>query len=316
MINQTRDIGISAVIPVYNEAGAVLNLYQELKQVLSADSASWEIIFVDDGSTDNTLNLLAQLSPIKIIRLRKNFGQTAAIDAGIKASRGKLIVILDGDGQNDPADIPKLIIELRQKNLDLISGWRKDRKDPLMKRISSRLAGMVRRIFLDDGIHDSGCSLKVYKAECFEHVNLVGEIHRFIPALLKIKGFQVGEMIVNHRPRISGKTKYNWKRGIKGILDIIAVWFWKKYASRPLHLFGAFGLMLLAVSLIAGLAAVYYKIFQHWDLSNTVLTDLALFGFLTGMQFIVFGLLADILTKNYFASTNDEVYDIERTIER
>jgi len=276
---------------------------------------NYEIIFVNDGSEDNTLANLKKLSPIKIINFRKNFGQTAALDAGIKTSKGKYIATLDGDGQNDPDDILKLLEKLKQENLDAVSGWRKNRHDPLLKRAASCCMFIIRRLFINDGVHDSGCTLKVYRQECFNHVDLVGEMHRFIPALLKIKGFKIGELEVKHHPRLSGKTKYNWKRGIKGNLDIISIWFWKKYANRPLHLFGGFGSFLIIVSIIAGGWAIYLKIFKGLDLSDTVLIDLAMFGFLIGIQFFVFGLLADILSKSYFASTKDEVYDIKEIIE-
>ena len=160
--------------------------------------------------------------------MRKNFGQTAAMDAGIKAAQYDYIVTMDGDRQNDPADIPKLVKYLEDNNLDIVSGWRKNRKDTVMKKFTSRVANFLRGIIVKDHIHDSGCSLKIYKKECFDHINLYGEMHRFIPALLKIKGFEVGEVVVNHRPRTAGVTKYNWKRTVKGFVDMISLWFWSK----------------------------------------------------------------------------------------
>ena len=306
---------ISVIIPVFNEEESVSLLHSEIVDSMNNLNISYEIIFVDDGSTDKTLEILKTLSSVKIISFRKNFGQTAALDAGIKEAKGEYIISMDGDGQNDPADIKNLIKKLETDNLDIVSGWRRNRKDPVFKKLSSKLAGLVRRMLINDGIHDSGCTLKVYKTECFDHVDLIGEMHRFIPALLKIKGFKVGEIEVNHRPRIKGKTKYTWTRGVKGILDMVSVWFWKKYANRPLHLFGGVGVVLILISGISGLIAGYQKIFLNVDLSNTVLTDLALFGFLISIQFIVFGLLADIISKNYFASTKDEIYDTKDTFE-
>ena len=301
---------ISIVIPVYNEGGCLESLHSEIISVMNQLGRSYEIIFVDDGSTDNTSAVLAGLSPIKIIKFRKNFGQTAALDAGIKHARGDYIVTLDGDGQNDPGDIPRLIERLERDNLSLVSGWRKKRRDPFLKKISSKGAALVRKLLIDDGIHDSGCTLKIYRRECFEHTDLYGEMHRFIPALLKIKGFSVGEMVVNHRPRGAGKTKYNWTRGVKGILDMISVWFWKKYANRPLHLFGGTGALLIFISFVAGVVAGYQKFIFGEDLSDTALTNLTLFGFLAGIQFFVFGLIADIVSKSYFSSTKDTPYDI------
>jgi glycosyltransferase involved in cell wall biosynthesis len=314
MINK-KEKTISIIIPAYNEQESVFELHGEITEIMKTIPYSYEIIFIDDGPTDKTFEVLKNLSPVKIIQFRKNFGQTAALDAGIKSARGNYIITMDGDGQNDPANIPHLIEKLENNNLDVVSGWRKKRKDPILKKLSSRMAAMVRKTLINDGIADSGCTLKIYKRECFDHVDLIGEMHRFIPALLKIKGFKVGEIEVNHRPRVKGSTKYTWTRGVRGILDMVSVWFWKKYANRPLHLFGGVGIGLIVVSGISGLTAVYQKIFLNIDLSNTVLTDLSLFGFLIGIQFIVFGLLADIISKNYFASTKDEIYDIKDIFE-
>lgn len=306
---------LSVIVPVYNEEGAATNLHQEILNVCQKINKPFEIIFVNDGSTDTTLEVLKTLSPIKVVNLRGNFGQTAAMDAGIKAASGFYLATLDGDGQNDPADIPNLIAELEKNDLDVVSGWRKNRKDTFMKKFSSKCAAYVRKRLINDGIHDSGCSLKVYKKECFKGVTLYGEMHRFIPAVLKIKGFEIGELVVNHRPRKTGKTKYNWKRGIKGILDMFSVWFWKKYANRPLHLFGGMGTFLIFISFLAGLWAVYIKIFKNVSLSDTVLTDLSLMGFLIGIQFFVFGLLADILSKNYYTIHKKEAYSVKEVID-
>lgn len=310
MISRT-DKKISVVVPVYNEEEAVVSLHNEIVEVMQSLSVPYEIIFVDDGSTDNTFGALEKLSPIKIIRFRKNFGQTAALDAGIREASGEYIVTMDGDGQNDPSDIPQLLRKLEGETLDVVSGWRKKRRDPFLKNLASKCAAVVRRILLNDGIHDSGCTLKIYRRECFDHVELVGEMHRFIPALLKIKGFTVGEMVVNHRPREVGKTKYNWTRGIKGILDMFSVWFWRKYANRPLHLFGGIGALLIFISIIAGGIAAYQKLVFGEDLSDTALTTLTLFGLMAGIQLFVFGLIADIVSKDYFSSTRDTLYDVK-----
>jgi len=311
-----KNIYLSVVVPVYNEEGAVANLYKEILATCEKINQPFEIIFVNDGSSDKTVEVLKNLSPIKIINLRRNFGQTAAMDAGFKAAQGLYIATLDGDGQNDPADIPSLIEKLKQDDLDVVSGWRKKRKDTFLKKFSSHCAAIIRKLLIDDGIHDSGCSLKVYKKECFENVSLFGEMHRFIPAILKIKGFKIGELEVNHRSRKTGKTKYDWKRGTKGILDMFSVWFWKKYANRPLHLFGSVGIILMIVSFLAGANAMYGKIFLNRDLSNTSWTDLSMFGFFMGVVFFIFGLLADILSKIYFGATNDISYDIKEVIEK
>lgn len=311
-----NNIYLSVIVPVFNEEGAIADLHTKILASCQKLNEPYEIIFINDGSTDKTLEILKTLKPLKIINFRKNFGQTAAMDAGFKAARGKYIAPLDGDGQNDPEDIGRLIAKLEADNLDIVSGWRKSRRDTLGKKLASLLAARVRKFLINDGIHDSGCTLKVYKKECFQGIDLVGEMHRFIPALLKINGFKIGELEVAHHPRTTGKTKYNFKRGIKGILDIFAVWFWKKYVNRPLHLFGTMSLFLILVSFLAGLWAAYLKIFQGTSLSDTVLTDLSLMGFLIGIQFFVFGLIADMLSKNYHAIRKERAYTIKEVIEQ
>ena len=235
--NDKKQIAISAVVPVYNEEKNVARLHQELKEALAEIGGFFEIIFVNDGSTDNTLEELKKLKPVKIINFRKNFGQTAAMDAGIKEARGEIVITMDGDGQNDPRDIP-LLLEKINEGYDVVSGWRWQRKDKPMKRFLSRGANFLRKFLVSDNIHDSGCSLKAYRKECFDKVDLYGEMHRFIPAILRWRGFKIGEVKVSHRPRSAGETKYDWKRIPKGFLDMTSVWFWRKYSDRPLHLFG------------------------------------------------------------------------------
>jgi glycosyltransferase involved in cell wall biosynthesis len=309
-----QDIYLSVIVPVYNEEGAVTKLHNEILAVCQQMGKRFEIIFINDNSSDDTLAVLKNLKPNKIISLRRNFGQTAAMDAGFKAARGLYLATLDGDGQNNPADIPKLIAKLEKDDLDVVSGWRKNRQDNASKRWASRTAALVRKFLIDDGIHDSGCSLKVYKKECFEHIDLYGEMHRFIPAVLKIKGFRVGEEVVDHRARTTGRTKYNWKRGIKGILDMVAVWFWHKFASRPLHLFGTIGGAFIIVSFFSLVFSFYKKLFNGQDLSNSAFTMLSMFGFFMGIVLFVFGLISDMLSKIYFGSTKDKSYDIRQVI--
>ena len=248
--------GISVVVPVFNEEGNVRELHKEILEVCKKENYKFEIIFVDDGSKDKTPEICKELKPLKYIRMRKNFGQTAAMDAGIKLAQYDYIVTMDGDRQNDPADIPKLVNYLEENDLDIVSGWRKNRKDTVMKKFTSRVANFLRGIIVKDNIHDSGCSLKIYKKECFDHINLYGEMHRFIPALLKIKGFEVGEVVVNHRPRTAGMTKYNWKRTIKGFVDMISLWFWSKYAVRPLHIMGAGGMISIFLGIVCAIWSI------------------------------------------------------------
>jgi glycosyltransferase involved in cell wall biosynthesis len=306
---------ISFVIPVYNEAESIQKLHEEVVIVAKRQNYDFEIIIVDDGSTDNTEKVLKNLSPLTYIQLRRNFGQTAAMDCGIKEASGELIVTMDGDGQNDPADIPKLIHYLKDNDLDIVSGWRKNRKDPLMKKFSSRMANLLRAIILNDGLHDSGCSLKVYKAECFKGISLYGEIHRFIPALLKVKGFKIGEIIVNHRPRQTGHTKYNWTRGVKGILDMINVWFWHKYAVRPLHLLGGLGALSFSLGLLVAAIGIIFYLFNI-ALLRFFLPQLSALLLISGMQIFLFGIVADMLSKNYFSASPDTPYSIKEVVKK
>ena len=306
---------ISVVVPMYNEEGNVAELHREIVEVCEGQGYRYEIIFVDDGSTDGTFDIIRTLKPVICVRFRKNFGQTAAMDAGIKRAQYPLIVTMDGDRQNDPADIPRLIAEMEKTGRDVISGWRRKRKDDLMKKIFSRGAHLLRRMMVHDGIHDSGCSLKVYRKECFQGVSLYGEMHRFIPAVLKIKGFTIGELEVNHRPRTTGVTKYNWRRSIKGFLDMLSVWFWNKFAVRPLHLLGGLGLLSIFGGLMVSLVGIILY-FQGINTFKNVLPIFAIFLLLTGLQLFVFGLIADMLAKNYFGTTEDVPYKVREELEQ
>ena len=305
---------ISIIVPVFNEAGNVKPLFSEIKEVCLSQNFEYEVIFIDDASTDNTLNELKELHPAKVIVFRKNFGQTQALDAGLKASKFPLIVTMDGDGQNDPADIPRLIKYLEDNNLDIVSGWRKKRKDSFGKRFTSRTANMLRKFLINDGIQDSGCALKVYRKECFHNVSLYGEMHRFIPAFLKIKGFKIGELEVNHRPRVHGKSKYSWRRGLKGFIDMLSVWYWKKYAVRPLHLLGSLGIFIILFSFMCGCITIY-EYLKGQDLSETIWPLMTLFSFLIGLQVFISGLITDMLNKTYYENRNENPYSIQSVID-
>lgn len=306
---------ISVVVPVYNEEGNVEELFKEIKQVCLQNGYIYEIIFVNDGSSDRTDEICKTLKPLKYICLRRNFGQTAAMDAGIKASKYDYIVTMDGDRQNDPADIPMMLQYLKDNNLDVVSGWRKNRKDTLMKKFTSRGANLLRHILVHDGIHDSGCSLKIYKRECFEHINLYGEQHRFIPALLKIKGFSVGEVVVNHRPRTAGKTKYNWKRTIKGFVDMVSVWFWNKYSVRPLHVLGGMGIVFLLLGGGCGIWSIALFCLGYKMSNNMLPPLLTVFLVIIGMLMFIFGLMSEILIKTYYGVHIDTPYSIKEVYE-
>lgn len=304
-------ISISVVVPVFNEEGNISKLYNEIKSVCESNGYIYEIIFINDGSTDGTDSICRNLKPLKYICMRKNFGQTAAMDAGIKAAKYDYIVTMDGDGQNDPADIPAMIDYLCKNNYDLVSGWRKNRKDSFMKKFISRGANFLRYLLVHDGIHDSGCSLKVYKRECFKGINLYGEQHRFIPAILKIKGFRVGEIVVNHRSRVSGYTKYNWKRTLKGFVDMISVWFWNKYATRPLHLLGGIGMLFEILGFGCGIWSIVIYAMGYKMSTNIIPPLLTIFFVIIGLIMIVFGLMSEILVKTYYGVHVDSPYSIK-----
>lgn len=307
--------GISVVVPVFNEEGNVRELHKEILEVCKKENYKFEIIFVDDGSKDKTPEICKELKPLKYIRMRKNFGQTAAMDAGIKLAQYDYIVTMDGDRQNDPADIPKLVNYLEENDLDIVSGWRKNRKDTVMKKFTSRVANFLRGIIVKDNIHDSGCSLKIYKKECFDHINLYGEMHRFIPALLKIKGFEVGEVVVNHRPRTAGMTKYNWKRTIKGFVDMISLWFWSKYAVRPLHIMGAGGMISIFFGIVCAIWSIVLFVLGYKMSNNIMPPLLTVFFIIVGLLMFIFGLMSDMMSKTYYGSGIDKSYSVKETIE-
>lgn len=306
---------VSVVVPVYNEEGNVVLLHEKIVAALDVLGRSYEIIFIDDGSSDKTVELCHGLSPLKLIIFRKNFGQTAAFDAGFKAAQGEVIITMDGDLQNDPADIPKLIEKI-EEGYDVVSGWRFDRKDTFSKRFFSRGANLLRKWLVKDGIHDSGCSLKAYRKECFEDVDLFGEMHRFIPAILALQGYRVAEIKVAHHPRIHGVTKYNWKRAIKGFVDMLTIWFWRRYANRPVHLLGSGGLLLGLAGVGLWIWMIIEKLFFGASLSEKIWPLVGAFLMLAGLQMFIFGLMADVLIKNYYKSRGDMNYSVKKIIER
>ena len=305
---------LSVVVPVYNEEENVKELHRRVKDACEKLGKGYEIIFVDDGSRDKTAENCQGLSPLKLIRFRKNYGQTAGFDAGIKAARGDVIVTMDGDLQNDPNDIGNLL-EKMNEGYDVVAGWRHKRKDPFMKKISSRAANLLRQVLISDNIHDSGCSLKAYRRECFDGVDLFGEMHRFMPAILQFDGYRVGEVKVNHFPRVHGVTKYNWKRGMKGIVDMISIWFWRKYSSRPLHLFGGSGVVFSLIGFVILVWMAIEKIFFGASLAERIWPLMGVFFIMIGLILFIFGLLADIIIKNHYKLQGRMNYSIKEVKE-
>lgn len=296
---------LSIVVPTYNEEQNVSLLADEVKKALKA-KYDYELIFVDDGSKDSTRQVLRQLHAkdknVKVLFHRKNFGQTAAMDTGIKFAKGDVIITMDADLQNDPADIHKMLAKMNE-GFDVVSGWRKNRQDPLSKKIPSRFAAMLRRLLAKESIHDSGCTLKAFKRECFENLDLYGEMHRYIPAILMWRGFRVGEIVVNHRPRKFGKSKYGVSRLLRGFLDLLIVSFWMQYSRAPIQLFGRLGLGCFALGIIGGLYLLWQKFVDGLAIANRPLLMLVVLLILLGVQFFAMGIITDALTKLYYRSS-------------
>src|SRR3989344_1117929 len=255
----------SIVVPAHNEAGTLKQLYEKVKAAMdrakSPDgdrAASWELIFIDDGSRDNTYEVMRQIrqgdARVKLIRFRRNFGQTSAWSAGFDRATGKIVVVLDADLQNDPADISAMVTKLEAEGLDVVSGWRKDRQDTEVLKLGSHIGNAIHRAVTGEKIHDHGCSLKVYQREALQDLELYGEMHRYITALLSWKGFKVGEMVVQHHPRRSGRTNYSIRKKLKGFLDLVIVKFWIQYSARPMHFFGTIGAAFIGAGFSLGSA--------------------------------------------------------------
>lgn len=308
---------LSIVIPVYNEEENLEILYSKLKSVLENLDKSYEIIFIDDGSSDKSFEILSKIHEkdknVRVIKFRKNFGQTAAISAGFENSKGKVIVAMDADLQNDPEDIPKLLEKISE-GYDVVSGWRRNRKDPwLRKKIPSKISNFLTRKLTSVSIHDFGCTLKAYKREALEGIELYGEMHRFIPAIVAWKGFKVSEVEVKHHERKFGKTKYGIWRIMKGFLDLLVIVFWRKYSTRPIHLFGSLGIALSFFGFLVGVYLTLMKIFYNQSLGNRPLLLLSILLIILGAQFIIFGLLTDIVIRIYYRK-EEKPYSIERTL--
>lgn len=303
---------LSIIVPLYNEAGNVGNLHKEILQALGSLPNTWEIVFIDDGSTDTTYEECLALRPLKLVRLRKNFGQTAAFDAGFKVATGEVFITMDGDLQNDPSDIPKLLQKI-DEGYDVVAGWRKSRKDTLSKKITSRVANKLRKVFFKDTIHDSGCAFKAYRRECFEHVDLYGEMHRFIPAILSAQGFTVTEIVVNHRQRVHGVSKYgNVARGFKSFIDMISIWFWSRYSARPLHMFGGTGIILILLGGLLLSALFIARLFYGISLADKIWPLISISVIIAGVQLFTIGMLTDLLSKTYYKAHSRMNYSVAK----
>jgi len=312
---------ISVVIPVFNEELNVKHLHRELHSVLEGMKlkGGYEIIFIDDGSIDKTSEFLEEIASgdkkTKVIKFRRNSGKTAALSAGFDIAKGKVIITMDGDLQNDPSDIP-LLLKKMDEGYDVVSGWRKKRKDPfLSKKVPSKLSNRMASKLTGIKIHDFNCPIKAYKRETLKDIKLYGEMHRYIPAILSWKGYSFSEVVVSHRPRTRGVTKYGVRRIPKGFLDLLLVAFWKRYSLRPIHILGGSGLVLAVAGFILSIYLVVERLFFDMPLADRPIFLLAILMVIIGIQFLVFGVLADILIRVYNAQSDRKVYTVDEVIE-
>jgi glycosyltransferase involved in cell wall biosynthesis len=314
-----ENLDLSLVIPVYNEAKNLPELYQEITQSCKRLGKSYEIIFVDDGSWDESLVVLKTLfeedPKIRIIRLRKNFGQTAALSAGFDHARGRIIITLDADLQNDPNDFA-LLIDKIELGYDIVSGWRVRRKDRFFtRRVPSAIANWMISIITRVRLHDYGCTLKAFRLDVIKHVKLYGELHRFIPAIASNIGVSIAEVKVHHRKRHHGKSKYSVWRFPKVILDLLTVKFLLSYSTRPLQIFGIFGLICGVIGGILGLWLAYVRLIRLEGISGRPLLLLSILLIVIGIQFITLGLLAEIVVRAYHESVEKRIYVIREIIQ-
>jgi Glycosyltransferases involved in cell wall biogenesis len=309
---------LSVVIPAYNEEENVPILYEKLKKVLDSLGEDYEIIFVDDGSTDGTYQRLKQLaekdSRLKVIRFKRNYGQTAAMSAGFEHAKGDVIITLDADLQNDPEDIPILLEKLKE-GYHVVSGWRKDRKDPfLSRRLPSMIANWLISKITGVHLHDYGCTLKAYRAEVVKDLELFGDMHRFLPALTKRRGAKITEVVVRHHPRMFGKSKYGIRRTVRVLLDIMLVKFLNEYINKPLYMFGSVGFLLLGLGLFSLFYLIFLKLFLEEPIGRRPLLTLSVLLILAGIQLIFTGLLTELLVRIYYRTKDTKPYVIQEKI--
>jgi glycosyltransferase involved in cell wall biosynthesis len=309
------DVEVSIVVPILNERENVRPLYESVISAMEGSGRRFEMICIDDGSTDGTgveLDAIAAVDRrIKVVTFRRNYGQTAATMAGFDHAEGSIIVPIDGDLQNDPNDIPALLDQLAQ-GYDVVSGWRKNRQDHAIRRnLPSRVANALISRISGVYLHDYGCTLKAYRRDVLEGVRLYGEMHRFVPIYAKWRGGRVCEMPVHHHPRRFGRSKYGLGRISKVLLDLVLIKFLADYQTRPIHVFGGFGLICFAISFLSGLLAIYLRVVEHTSFILTPLPLLVVMTFITGVLCILLGLLAEILVRIYYESRGKPAYDVK-----
>ncbi len=307
-------VKISIVVPLFNEEESLVELHERLSKAVCSLEKPIEFLYIDDGSTDNSMQVLSELHKkdpqVRIVQFRRNYGKSAALALGFKKARGELIVTLDADLQDEPYEIPNLVKKL-EEGFDLVSGWKKIRKDPSIKKSTSKLFNLVTRKMTGLGIHDMNCGLKAYRREVTETVNVYGQLHRFLPVLAQWQGFKVGEVVVKHNPRKYGKTKFGASRFIAGFFDLVTVLFITRYTKRPLHLFGLIGL----VSFIVGVGISSYlaveRLLLGRYLSDRPLLFLGILAIIVGVQFVSIGLLGEMITESRKDNTD---YSIKKAL--
>lgn len=309
---------VSVFLPVYNEEPNLRPLHAKLDVALKSLGRSAEIVYVDDGSNDGSLKILREIaamdSRVRVVALRRNYGQTAAMAAGIDAARGKVLIPMDADLQNDPADIERLLKKL-DEGYDVVSGWRKNRKDKMVTRkIPSMIANRLISWIGGVPLHDYGCSLKAYRRESLQDVRLYGEMHRFIPIYASWAGARVTEIPVEHHARTMGKSKYGLSRTLKVVFDLMTIKFMASYQTKPIYVFGSFGMLAFAISLFSGLYAVFLKVFHKADFVQTPLPVLSIVMFAVGVQFLLMGLLAEMLVRTYHESQAKAIYAVRERL--
>jgi glycosyltransferase involved in cell wall biosynthesis len=315
-------VDISIIVPVFNEQDCLHDLQEELITTLEGTGLAWEVIYVDDGSTDDSFNRLKAIHDsrpdhVQVIRLRRNFGQTAALAAGFDASKGEIVIPMDADLQNDPSDIPRLLDKLNEGH-DVVSGWRSERHDALItRRLPSAIANKLISWATGVHLHDYGCTLKAYRKEIIDHMNLYGETHRFLPALASWAGARVTEIPVNHRPRTRGESKYGLGRTQRVLLDLITVKFLLSYSTKPMQVFGKWGFYAMALGLLAGVFTFILKVFPPYqDVTDHPFLYICIFFLLSGLQLIGLGLLGEINVRTYYESQHRTTYTIRETLGR
>lgn len=319
-----NEVDVSVVVPVFNEEENLRPLVDQLEASLDATGRRWEILLVDDGSTDRSFEVLRELQAsragLRVIRFRRNFGQTAAFAAGFEHARGTWVITIDADLQNDPADIPRLLARA-EEGFDIVSGWRANRQDALVSRkLPSRIANRLIARVTGVRLHDYGCSLKVYHRDVVRNIRLYGELHRFVPAVANTIGVRVAEMPVNHRPRTAGVSKYagpikTLKRAMKVFLDLVTVRFLLIYSTRPIHVFGSVGLLSSTVGTLIGLYLTFLKLVLGQPIGERPLLLLALLLVIVGVHFVTIGLLGELLVRTYHESQGKQIYAIREILE-